>query len=131
MTHHSFVPSDDDSKLDAGIGALLRAGTLSSASVILLGGIVYLARHGHDRPDYHTFHGVSPQLHTLSGIFSGAFHGQSLAIIQLGLLMLIATPVARVLFSVVAFLMERDYLYVVISGIVLAVLLSSLIWHWG
>jgi len=130
MTHHAIVPNnDDDSKLDARIGSLLRAGTLSSAAVILLGGVLYLARHGHDRPDYHHFHGVSPRLHTLSGILSGAIHGDSLAIIQLGLLMLIATPIARVIFSVVAFLAERDFLYVVISGIVLAVLLYSLLWH--
>jgi uncharacterized membrane protein len=129
MTHRAFVPTDDDSKLDASIGNLLRAGTLSSAAVILLGGILYLARHSHDRPDYRTFHGVPTQLHTLSGILSGAFHGQSLAIIQLGLLMLIATPIARVLFSVIAFLVERDYLYVVVSAIVLAVLLISLFWH--
>jgi uncharacterized membrane protein len=129
MTGHPFVPSQDDSKLDARIGALLRTGTLSSAFVILLGGVFYLARHGQEKPDYHTFHGVPPQLHTLSGIVSGAFHGQSLAIIQLGLLMLIATPIARVLFSVIAFLLERDFLYVVVSAIVLAVLLFSLFWH--
>jgi uncharacterized membrane protein len=129
MKHRVFVPAEDDSKLDARIGALLRTGTLSSAFVILLGGVLYLAHHSQDRPDYHTFHGVPTQLHTLSGIFSGAVHGQSLAIIQLGLLMLIATPIARVLFSVVAFLVERDYLYVVVSGIVLAVLLYSLFWH--
>jgi uncharacterized membrane protein len=129
MSHHTFVPTGDDSKLDAQIGTLLRAGTMSSAFVILLGGVLYLARHGHDRPDYYTFHGVPTQLHTLSGILSGAFHGESLAIIQLGLLMLIATPIARVLFSVIAFLVEHDSLYVVVSGIVLAVLLFSLFWH--
>ena len=129
MTNPAFTPLDDDSKLDARIGALLRAGTLSSAFVILLGGVLYLAQHSHDRPDYHTFHGAPAGLDTLSGIFSGAVHGQSLAIIQLGLLMLIATPIARVLFSVVAFLAERDYLYVVVSSIVLAVLLYSLFWH--
>lgn len=129
MTQHALVPTDhDDSKLDARIGALLRTGTLSSASVILLGGIFYLARYSQGKPDYHTFHGVPAQLHTLSGIFSGAVHGQSLAIIQLGLLMLIATPIARVLFSVIAFLAERDYTYVVISAIVLVVLLYSLFW---
>jgi uncharacterized membrane protein len=129
MAQQVFISAQDDSKLDARIGALLRAGTLSSAFVILLGGVFYLARHSYDRPDYRTFHGVPPQLHTFSGIFSGAFHGQSLAIIQLGLLMLIATPIARVLFSVAAFLAERDYLYVVVSAIVLAVLLYSLFWH--
>ncbi len=129
MAHQPFVPAEDDTKLDERIGALLRIGTLSSAFVILLGGVLYLAHHGHDRPDYHTFHGVSPQLHTLSGIFSGAAHGQSLAIIQLGLLMLIATPIARVILSVFAFFSQRDMLYVVISGIVLIVLLYSLFWH--
>jgi uncharacterized membrane protein len=129
MAHQPFVPSADDTALDARIGNLLRVGTLSSAFVILLGGVLYLARHGHDRPDYHTFRGVSPQLHTLSGIFTGAAHGQSLAIIQLGLLMLIATPIARVLLSVFAFLFQRDFLYVAISGIVLVVLLYSLFWH--
>ena len=131
MNHAAFTPTDDDSKLDARIGALLRVGTLSSAFVILLGGVLYLAQHSNDRPDYHTFHGVPARLNTLSGILSGAVHGQSLAIIQLGLLMLIATPIARVLFSVVAFLAERDYLYVVVSAIVLAVLLCSLFWHLG
>lgn len=129
MTRQAFTPTDDDSKLDARIGALLRAGTLSSAFVILLGGVLYLAQHSHDRPDYHTFRGAPTGLDTLSGILSGAVHGQSLAIIQLGLLMLIATPIARVLFSVIAFLAERDYLYVVVSAIVLAVLLYSLFWH--
>ena len=129
MADHVFVATDDDSKLDARIGALLRAGTTSSAFVILLGGVLYLARHSQERPDYHTFHGVPTRLDTLSGIFSGAVHGQSLAIIQLGLLMLIATPIARVLFSVIAFLAERDYLYVVVSAIVLAVLLYSFFWH--
>ncbi len=129
MTHRAFVPADDDRKLDASIGALLRAGVLSSAFVILIGGTIYLAHHGHDRPDYHTFHGVPQYLHTLSGIFAGALHGQGLAIIQLGLLILIATPIARVVLSVFAFLAERDFLYVVISGIVLAVLLYSLFGH--
>ncbi|HEY4011166.1 MAG TPA: DUF1634 domain-containing protein [Acidobacteriaceae bacterium] len=129
MTPHACVPSDDDRKLDERIGKLLRAGTLSSSFVILLGGVLFLARHSHDRPHYHTFKGVPPGLHTLSGIVAGAFHGDSLAIIQLGLLMLIATPIARVVLSIFAFLAERDILYVVISGIVLAVLLYSFFAH--
>ena len=129
MPHQPFVPSEDDTALDARIGNLLRAGTLSSAFVILLGGVLYLARHSQDHPDYHTFRGVSPQLHTLTGIVTGAAHGQSLAVIQLGLLMLIATPIARVVLAVFAFLSQRDMLYVTISGIVLLVLLYSLIWH--
>ena len=47
-------------------------------------------------------------------------------IIQLGLLLLIATPVARVVFSVIGFVRQRDFVYVVLTLIVLAVLLYSL-----
>lgn len=124
-----LTDSLDDSKLDQHIGILLRSGVLASAFVILAGGVLYLVRHGDEITSYRKFHSVPPHLRTLSGIFPAAAHGDSLAIIQLGILMLIATPVARVLFSVIAFLMERDLLYAVISGIVLSVLLYSLIWH--
>jgi uncharacterized membrane protein len=96
---------------------------------VLLGGILYLVQHGSETPNYSQFHGVPDSLNTVSGIAAGALHGSALAIIQFGLLMLIATPVARVVFSVFAFLYERDYLYVVISAIVLAVLAYSLIAH--
>jgi uncharacterized membrane protein len=119
----------DDSVIDARIGMLLRTGTLVSASVILLGGVVFLTRHGRSMIDYRAFHGDPAGLNTLVGIASGVMHGHALAIVQLGLVLLIATPIARVVFSVYAFLGECDYLYVVISSIVLAVLLSSLIWH--
>ena len=119
----------DDSALDASIGILLQVGVFSSAAVILLGGVLSLIRHGRDIPNYAAFHGVPDRLNTISGIVTGAMHGQSLAIIQLGILMLIATPVARVVFSVFAFLAERDGLYAVISALVLAVLAYSLIAH--
>jgi uncharacterized membrane protein len=124
-----LIDAADDTKLDKSIGILLRTGTLSSAFVILAGGILYLTRHAHDATHYRTFRGVPAHLRSLAGIVTGAFHGDSLSIIQLGLLLLIATPIARVAFSVVAFLFEHDYLYVVISAIVLLVLLYSLIWH--
>lgn len=120
---------EDDSALDAKIGTLLQVGVFSSAAVVLVGGVLYLLQQGGDRPEYSSFHGPPESLNTLSGIFHGAIHMHPLAIIQLGLLMLIATPVARVVFSVVAFLAERDYLYVVISALVLAVLVYSLAGH--
>jgi len=117
----------DDSALDAKIGILLQVGVYCSAAVILLGGVLYLIGHGSDKPDYSVFHGVPDRLNTLSGIAAGAMHGQALALMQFGMLMLIATPVARVIFSVFAFLAERDYLYVAISALVLAILAYSLI----
>ena len=59
-------------------------------------------------------------LKTASGIVHGAAHGSGLSTIQLGLLLLIATPVARVIFAAVGFAIERDYLYVGITLVVLA-----------
>ncbi len=120
---------NDDTILDIRIGMLLKIGMLTSAAVILLGGVLFLLHHGHSTPNYTVFHGVPDNLNSLAGIAAGVRHGNDLAIIQLGMLLLIATPVARVVFSIFAFLSERDYLYVTISTIVLAVLLYSLIWH--
>jgi uncharacterized membrane protein len=127
LTDSAAKPRGDDSALDAKISVLLQVGVYSSAAVILIGGVLYLIRHGDQTPDYNSFHGVPDGLDTLSGIVASAFQGQPLAIIQFGILMLIATPVARVVFSVFAFLAQRDYLYVAISALVLAILAYSLI----
>jgi len=51
---------------------------------------------------------------------------RSRAVIQLGLLILIVTPIARVLFSLVGFIFEKDWIYVIITFIVLFILFSSL-----
>jgi uncharacterized membrane protein len=115
-----------DQRVESIVANLLRAGVLLAAAVVALGGIIFLLRHGGATPQYAKFVGEPFELRTISGIISGTvlFHGRN--IIQLGLLLLIATPVARVAFSVVAFALERDRLYVVITLLVLAVLLFSL-----
>jgi uncharacterized membrane protein len=119
----------NDTALDTKIGILLRIGVYSSAAVVVIGGTLYLIQDGGSAPSFHPFRGAPDGLSSIRAIVSGAMHGHALALIQFGLLMLIATPVARVVFSVVAFLVERDYLYVAISAIVLAVLLYSLAGH--
>jgi uncharacterized membrane protein len=48
-------------------------------------------------------------------------------LIQLGLLLLIATPIVRVALSIVGFTIERDYLYVGFTAVVLVILLYSLL----
>ncbi|EQD35094.1 membrane protein containing DUF1634, partial [mine drainage metagenome] len=78
-------------------------------------------------PNYHTFHSINGQLRHFRQLFPDAFHGNPLAIIQVGILLLIATPVARVAFLVGAFSLERDKLYVAVSGLVLTILLYSII----
>jgi len=115
-----------DQDVEEWIGNLLRAGVTLAAAVVLFGACVYLARHGHEVPQYHVFVGAPTDLRSISGIIKDALAFKSRGLIQLGLLLLIATPVVRVAFSVVAFAMERDRLYVVVTLIVLAVLTYSL-----
>jgi uncharacterized membrane protein len=115
-----------DQQVDQIIGNLLRAGVLAAGVLAAAGGAVYLARHGGEPADYRVFRGEPSDLRSPMGILAdaAAVHGRGL--IQLGLLVLIATPVARVVFSVYAFLRQRDWTYVVVTLIVLAVLLFSL-----
>jgi uncharacterized membrane protein len=115
-----------DEKTESILGALLQAGVLLSGAVVLIGGILYLVHYGHNPASYHTFTGTRAGLNSLSTVLSGVAHLDGRAIIQLGLLLLIATPVVRVLLSVFAFWLERDRTYVVFTLIVLAVLLYSL-----
>ncbi len=116
-----------DLRMEAIIGILLRLGVLLAGSVVLFGAIVYVTRNGSAAlPDYKSFHGETMQLSTVKGILAGCREFRGRAIIQLGLLLLIATPVARVVFAVVAFALEKDKLYVVFTLIVLSILMFSL-----
>jgi uncharacterized membrane protein len=115
-----------DHQVEVWISVLLRTGVLLAALVVFSGGILYLVHHEYEHPNYRTFHGAQLELRQPSLIFHGAISGNARSLIQLGLMLLILTPVARVAFSVVAFAAERDRMYVVMTLIVLAVLLYSL-----
>jgi len=117
----------NDQKMEVAIGQLLRAGVLIAAAVVFIGGLLYLNQTRGPRHDYSTFHGVADDLRSPTGVVKHAFTGDSRALIQLGLLLLIATPVARVLFAAFAFLLEKDWLYVAVSLIVFTVLMYSLV----
>src|SRR5690348_635683 len=117
-----------DEKLEIAIGRTLQAGVLLAALIVLIGGVMYLLHDGGPRPDYSHFYGVAEHLRTPSGIWHGVTQGGAQSIIQLGLLVLIATPVVRVILAGAGFLMERDRLYFWVSAAVLAVLCYSL-WH--
>ena len=115
-----------DEQVEGIVGNLLRGGVIAAAGVVLAGGILYLSRYGANLPDYSAFHGVPVEFRSVDGIIKAAFALRGRGLIQLGLLLLIATPVARVAFSIFAFAMERDRIYVVVALIVLGVLLYSL-----
>jgi len=89
-------------RMDEWIGYLLRAGVLSAAAVVAAGAAWYLASGG------------------------PAGDPRAIKLIWAGLLILVATPVARVVFSLVAFALQGDRSYVLITAIVLAVLAYSL-----
>ena len=116
----------DDRRLETIIGQLLRAGVLIAAAIVFAGGVLYLVRSHAEPADYHTFVAGSMNTCSLSGIVKAAAHGSSLAIIQVGLLLLVLTPIARVAVAIVGFLLERDRLYAVVSLIVLLILTFSL-----
>jgi uncharacterized membrane protein len=117
----------NDRRVEEIIGGLLRTGVLLSAMLVLAGGVVYLARHSGEPADYRVFRGEPAFLRSPVALLSpdSLRHGRGL--IQLGLFLLILTPVARVAFSVFAFARERDWVYAAISSLVLALLAYSLI----
>jgi uncharacterized membrane protein len=115
-----------DRKVENIIGDLLRTGVLISALIVLLGGIVYLARHGKSPPDYRVFHGEPNEFRTVRGIVNSVLSFAGRGTIQFGLLLLIATPLARVCMSIVGFAAEKDWMYVAFASIVLVILLYSL-----
>jgi len=115
-----------DSKVEQIVGNLLRTGVMLAAVVVAAGGMLYLVRHGAESPDLHVFQGEPANLRTPMGVATNVCEGSARGVIQLGLLLLIATPVARVMFSVFAFGVQRDYTYVCITLLVLAVLFYSL-----
>jgi uncharacterized membrane protein len=112
--------------MDQMIAMLLRAGVVLAAATTLAGGVWYYFQHGGAMPDYRVFRGEPAELQNLSGVIEGIAQGHSEALIQLGLLMLIATPIARVALSVAAFALERDRTYVAITLLVLTALVASL-----
>lgn len=116
-----------DQGIETVVGNLLRAGVMLSAFVVAVGAIIYLARHGHEPVEYRIFRGEPADLRVVSGIFRESFLLRGRAIIQFGLVLLIATPVARVAFSIVGFAKEHDGMYVVFTFAVFAILLYSLL----
>jgi uncharacterized membrane protein len=120
-------PPWDDHRIEVILGNLLRSGVVLSAIVVLWGAGVYLSRHAHEPADYSVFRGEPTEFRTIPGVIQSVVHDRGRGWIQLGLLLLIATPIARVMFSVVGFALERDRMYVVFTLIVLAVLLYSLL----
>lgn len=117
-----------DEQIEIVIGRLLQIGVLVAAFVVIIGGAILLARHGGTIASFGQFRGEESLLRSIGSIVHGVLRGDSSAIVQLGLVLLIATPVARVALTLGAFVLQRDRLYIAITTLVLALLLYGLVW---
>ncbi len=117
-----------DERVELVVSNILRLGVGAAGLVVLVGGVLYLMHHRMEPANYHVFRSEPAQLRSIAGIVSFALSSHSRGLIELGLLILLATPIARVAFSVVAFANQRDRTYVIITLFVLAVLVYNLVW---
>lgn len=118
-----------ESNLDYILSIVLRTGLLLSFSIVLCGGLFFLWQNGKETVDFHLFDGEPISLVSLHSIFEALISttgaDKILPLIQLGIIVLIATPVIRVVSCLIVFAVEQDLLYVFISGFVLAILLYT------
>ena len=117
----------DDARMEIVMGRLLQVGVLLAAGVVIGGGASYLQDHAGERSNYRVFTATPIQVRHPAALLHALSRGDSAGIIELGLLLLVATPICRVMFAVIAFALERDRLYVAISLTVLAVLLFGML----
>jgi uncharacterized membrane protein len=116
----------NDNRLDVMISNVLRTGVLLALAIVVTGGVLYLMQHGPERETFSSFAGERSDLRTFGGIIRSGMQLKSEALIQIGLLVLIATPIVRVALAAAGFAFERDGLYVVVSLIVLSILMASI-----
>ncbi|WP_017318629.1 DUF1634 domain-containing protein [Mastigocladopsis repens] len=114
-------------QLEQLLSNFLKYGVIFASSVVLIGGILYLIRHGAERADYQFFQGEPSDFRSPAGVLTAVLSGSRRGIIQLGLLLLVATPIIRVVISLFIFIRQREFTYVLITLIVLTALIYSLV----
>ena len=126
------VPSEavrehEEHAIERFIGNLLRVCVIATVAIVNVGAALFLPGSYQVIPTYSKFIGEGQAFRSVTGILGAAIHGDGRAIVQAGMLLLILTPILRVAFSAFAFLYEKDYLYVLLTLIVLGLLLFSLL----
>lgn len=115
-----------DRAMEILLGNLLRLGVILAGLVVLLGGILELRHHGGDIVHYSVFQAEPWPLRSVGSVWQGVLEGRPYAFIQLGLLLLIFTPILRVALSVLLFARQRDGVFTLVTLFVLGILLYSL-----
>jgi uncharacterized membrane protein len=112
--------------LETAVSRILRAGVLAALLASIAGALLHFLHHPADRVSFATFTGVDPALASPIAILRRAARADGLALMQLAVLILIATPVVRVLASLVTFAILRDRLFTLASLLVLLMLALGL-----
>lgn len=113
----------NDKDFQVVVGNLLRYGVWISLSIAFIGGIIYLINHGNETVDYSVFiENDKNILQVVSSVLSSVTSLNGKAVILLGVIILFLTPALRVVLSLFSFLIEKDYLYTVITIIVMVII---------
>ncbi len=119
------TPADQD--IERLIGLQLRFGVIIASLIVLIGGLIYLKQFGALAvPNYHSFTGAKAGYTSLGEIFKGVYIANAKGVIELGVVALIITPILRIAFSLVGFIIEKDKLYIWITATVLAIMMVSI-----
>lgn len=116
-----ITKTEQEIQLENLLSNLLKYGVLLASAVVLFGGIIYLVHQWDEPARYHFFRGEPSQFRSPDGVIKAILAGSDRAIVQLGLILLIAIPILRVIISLIFFIIVRNFLYV---GIVFLVLCS-------
>lgn len=116
-------------KLERLIGTTLLVGVLASTLLVLVGGVVYVSERPHAAANYRVFHGDQSDLRHLQGVWAKTKSFSGPGIIQFGLMMLVSLQVVRVILTGVLFTANRDWVFVTITTIVLALLAYGLLYE--
>ncbi|BDI19178.1 hypothetical protein ANSO36C_49800 [Nostoc cf. commune SO-36] len=123
----NVTKTSNEQQLEYLLSNLMKYGVLIASAVVLLGGILYLIHHGTEPAEYHFFRAEPLEFRSPVGVVKAVLSGSNRGIIQLGLLLLIATPIVRVFISLLAFLLQREFIYVIVTLLVMASLIYSLV----
>ena len=112
--------------IETAVSRILRAGVFAALAAALAGGIIHFVGHPGDQVSFATFEGVDASLTAPGAILAQAVRADGLALMQLAVLILIATPIIRVLASLVTFALLRERFFVVVTLLVLGMLTLGL-----
>jgi uncharacterized membrane protein len=121
--------STSSETMERWLGRVLRVGVTTAAALVLFGLILFVAHdHGQNRTSLDTALGRHTTIEPLrpAAVLDGLGAGKPAAYIELGLLVLILTPIVRVAMTLLLFERQRDWTFVALSGAVLTVLVLGL-----